>query len=190
MDDHTREPYPRWIMLGMDGLAAGMLLASFRDAWAVVKGLGQDTDSLANSIVAGAVVLAIDAAILLLEQARSQVKMRGGNLRVCDTWVLVLIALSAVLNVRYLTAVGTVADRIIASALGVAIPSTIAVLGYIKGDMLAHNARSRRAAATATAPFGAFPRPVPQRPLPQAASPFPAVAPSADETPLFRLKRA
>jgi hypothetical protein len=128
----------------MDALAAGILVASFRDAWAVVKGLGPDPGAMANGIVAGAVVLAIDAAILLLEQVRSQIQLRGGNSRTTDVWALVLILLSAVLNVRYLTQTEAMLDRTIGVILGVAIPSTIAVLGYIKGDMLAYNARCRQ----------------------------------------------
>lgn len=138
-----REPYPTWIVLGMDVLAAGILIASFRDAWSVVRTLGEHSNDWTNSLVAGAVVLAIDASILLLEQARSQVKLRGGNTRANDIWVLVLILLSALLNVRYLAASGIWFDRFIGGVLGVAIPSTIAVLGYIKGDMLAYNAQHR-----------------------------------------------
>jgi hypothetical protein len=128
----------------MDALAAGILVASFRDAWAVVKSLGPDPGAMANGIVAGAVVLAIDAAILLLEQVRSQIQLRGGSSRATDVWALVLILLSAVLNVRYLTQTETMLDRTIGVILGVAIPCTIAVLGYIKGDMLAYNARCRQ----------------------------------------------
>ena len=139
-----REPYPTWIMVGMDVLAAGILVASFRDAWSVVSSLGDSDHDWANSIVAGAVVLAIDASILLLEQARSQVKLRGGNTRFNDLWVMALIFLSAVLNVRYLTAGVVFIDQIIGALLGIAIPMTIAVLGYIKGDMLAYNAQSRQ----------------------------------------------
>lgn len=138
-----REPYPTWILVGMDVLAAGILVASFRDAWSVVCGLGEDSGSLANSIVAGAVVLAIDASILLLEQARSQIKLRGGATIYNDLWVLVLITISAMLNVRYLTAGGQLIDQVIGAILGVAIPSTIAVLGYLKGFMLAYNAEFR-----------------------------------------------
>lgn len=137
-----REPYPTWILRGMDGLAAGILLASFRDAWKVVSLLGDPT-SLANGVVAGAVVLAIDASILLLEQARSLVKLRGGATRAHDVWVTVLILISAMLNIRYLTQSGTMLDRSIGAVLGLAIPSTIAVLGLIKGDMLAYNAQCR-----------------------------------------------
>ena len=137
-------PYPTWIVAGMDVLAAGILIASFRDAWSVVRSLGEDSGTWANSLVAAAVVLAIDASILLLEQARSQVKLRGGNTRYSDLWVMVLILLSASLNVRYLAATGPMLDRIIGGVLGVAIPSTIAVLGYLKGDMLAYNAELRQ----------------------------------------------
>jgi hypothetical protein len=128
----------------MDVLAAGILVASFRDAWSVVSSFGADAGTLANNLVAAAVVLAIDASILLLEQARSQVKLRGGNTRTSDLWVMVLILLSAMLNVRYLTASGLLLDKVIGGLLGVAIPSTIAVLGYLKGDMLAYNAQCRR----------------------------------------------
>ena len=151
-----RQPYPSWILIGMDVLAAGILVASFRDAWSVVQALGVEqaasegpqsmtmlASGWANAIVAGAVVLAIDAAILLLEQTRSQVKLRGGNTFYNDVWVTVLILISAMLNVRYLTMAGEMTDRIIGAILGVAIPSTIAVLGFLKGDMLAFNARCR-----------------------------------------------
>lgn len=139
------EPYPTWIVAGMDILAAGILVASFRDAWTVVRGLGtHGADDVVNSVVAAAVVLAIDASILLLEQARSHVKLRGGSTRYNDVWVAVLILISAILNVRYLTASGELLDRGIGAALGITIPSTIAVLGFLKGDMLAHNARCRR----------------------------------------------
>jgi hypothetical protein len=152
-----REPYPTWVLFGMDVLAAGILLASFRDAWAVVRSLGPETTSLMNDIVAAAVVLAIDAAILLFEQARSQIKLRGGKTSMCDTWVLALIVMSATLNVRYLSQTANLVDQVIAVILGIAIPSTIAVLGFIKGDMLAYNAFQRRqpveAPASSTVPF-------------------------------------
>jgi hypothetical protein len=144
VEQDYREPYPGWVLYGMDVLAAGILLASFRDAWAVVRSLGAETSSMINNIVAAAVVLAIDASILLFEQARSQIKLRGGNTRMCDLWVSALIVMSAILNVRYLTQTINLIDQIIAAVLGVAIPSTIAVLGYIKGDMLAFNAFRRR----------------------------------------------
>ena len=157
MERDYREPYPTWVLFGMDMLAAGILLASFRDAWAVVRGLGPETASLMNDIVAAAVVLAIDAAILLFEQARSQIKLRGGKTSMCDTWVLALIVMSAILNVRYLSQTANLVDQVIAVILGIAIPSTIAVLGFIKGDMLAYNAFLRRqpleAPASATVPF-------------------------------------
>lgn len=139
-----RKPYPTWMVAGMDLLATGILIASFRDAWCVVSSLGEHAGTLANNLVAGAVVLAIDASILLLEQVRSQVKLRGGNTRHSDLWVIVLIAISAMLNVRYLTSTGILLDRLIGGILGVAIPSTIAVLGFLKGDMLAHNAQCRQ----------------------------------------------
>lgn len=157
MEQEYREPYPTWVLAGMDVLAAGILAASFRDAWAVVRGLGADTDSTINNVVAAAVVLAIDAAILLFEQARSQIKLRGGRTFMCDWWVAALIVMSAVLNVRYLTQTANLVDQVIGAVLGIVIPSTIAVLGYIKGDMLAYNAFRRQRpvneAATATIPF-------------------------------------
>lgn len=140
-----RRPYPGWILVGMDILAAGILIASFRDAWSVVCSLGGGKEDLLNRIVAGAVVLAVDASILLLEQARSHVKLRGGNTRYSDLWVSVLICLSAVLNVRYLTQVSSSIDQGIGVLLGIAIPMTIAVLGFVKGDMLAYNAQCRNA---------------------------------------------
>lgn len=136
-----RRPYPRWILAGMDLLAAGILVASFRDAWSVVCSLGGGETHWMNQVVAGAVVLAIDASILLLEQARSHVKLRGGNTRYNDLWVAVLIFLSAALNVRYLTKSGEPIDQAIGALLGVSIPMTIAVLGFVKGDMLAYNAK-------------------------------------------------
>jgi hypothetical protein len=187
VEQEYREPYPTWVLAGMDVLAAGILLASFRDAWAVVRTLGHDSLSMVNNIVAAAVVLAIDAAILLLEQARSQIKLRGGRTFMCDLWVSALIVMSAILNVRYLTQTGILVDQVIGVILGIAIPSTIAVLGYIKGDMLAYNAFLRRnpveQAAPASLPF---------------ASPFtmtaatisvePAVeTPTGTPTPKFRL---
>ena len=144
MEQEYREPYPTWVLAGMDVLAAGILAASFRDAWAVVRSLGADTESTINNVVAAAVVLAIDAAILLFEQARSQIKLRGGRTFMCDWWVAALIVMSATLNVRYLTQAANLIDQIIGAVLGVVIPSTIAVLGYIKGDMLAFNAFRRR----------------------------------------------
>lgn len=152
MERDYREPYPTWVLFGMDVLAAGILLASFRDAWAVVRSLGPETASLMNDIVAAAVVLAIDAAILLFEQARSQIKLRGGKTSMCDTWVLALIVMSAILNVRYLSQTVNLVDQVIAVILGIAIPSTIAVLGYIKGDMLAYNAFLRRQPVESAAP--------------------------------------
>lgn len=145
-----REPYPTWIVAGMDLLAAGILIASFRDAWSVVSSLGQHAavqNDWSNSVVAGAVVLAIDASILLLEQARSQIKLRGGDTRYNDIWVFALITLSAILNVRYLTMCESTIDSFIGGILGIAIPSTIAVLGFLKGDMLAYNARHRQRVA-------------------------------------------
>lgn len=153
-----REPYPTWIVMGMDVLAMGILIASFRDAWSVVSSLGtggalhgSGENNWVNSIVAGAVVLAIDASILLLEQARSHIKLRGGDTKMSDAWVFVLITLSAGLNVRYLTSASNYLDQVIGAVLGVAIPSTIAVLGYLKGDMMTFNARCRLASATANA---------------------------------------
>lgn len=148
-----REAYPTWMLMGMDVLAAGILLASFRDAWWVVSSLGKHAGDWYNSIVAGAVVLAIDASILLLEQTRSQVKLRGGATILNDIWVTILIVLSAVLNVRYLTSTPdqvepNIINQWIGGILGVAIPSTIAVLGYLKGNMLAYNARLRMDDAT------------------------------------------
>ncbi|MGL4460822.1 MAG: hypothetical protein ACRC1K_01625 [Planctomycetia bacterium] len=144
-----REPYPTWILVGMDLLAAGILVASFRDAWSVVRLLGDHQGSWVDGLVAGAVVLAIDASILLLEQARSHMKLRGGNTFYSDVWVIALIVLSAILNVRYLTAATLLIDQIIGAILGVAIPSTIAVLGYLKGDMMTYNACCRREAQAA-----------------------------------------
>jgi hypothetical protein len=186
-----REPYPAWILVGMDVLAAGILIASFRDAWAVVKSLGADADTLANSIVAGAVVLAIDAAILLLEQARSQVKIRGGKTWASDVWVLALIVMSAILNVRYLTKSAAGVDLIIGAILGVAIPSTIAVLGYIKGDMLAYNAQLRRGVAPAPRLF-ASPYAHRLQPATEAAlrpSIVKEESRAAEVSPMFRLRR-
>jgi hypothetical protein len=166
----------------MDVLAAGILVASFRDAWSVVSALGNHQDNWTNKLVAGAVVLAIDASILLLEQARSQVKLRGGNTRANDLWVMVLIFLSAMLNVRYLTAAGVLIDQLIGAVLGVAIPSTIAVLGYIKGDMLAYNAQYRQRGADEEIP--------PVSPFPEPAIPG-MTKPAAEEPaiPMFRLRR-
>ena len=187
MEQDYREPYPTWVLVGMDVLAAGILLASFRDAWAVVRSFGAETNSMVNNIVAAAVVLAIDASILLFEQARSQIKLRGGNTRMCDLWVSALIVMSAILNVRYLTQTVNLVDQIIAGVLGVAIPSTIAVLGYIKGDMLAFNAFRRRhpgeMTATVTLPFGSpFATPT------ATVSVEPAMdAPTGSPTPKFRL---
>lgn len=152
MEQEYREPYPTWVLAGMDVLAAGILAASFRDAWAVVRGLGPDMESTINNVVAAAVVLAIDAAILLFEQARSQIKLRGGRTFMCDWWVAALIVMSAVLNVRYLTQTVNFVDQVIGAVLGIVIPSTIAVLGYIKGDMLAYNAFRRRNPTQETAP--------------------------------------
>jgi hypothetical protein len=152
VEQEYREPYPTWVLAGMDVLAAGILAASFRDAWAVVRGLGPDMQSTVNNVVAAAVVLAIDAAILLFEQARSQIKLRGGRTFMCDWWVAALIIMSAVLNVRYLTQTVNFVDQVIGAVLGIVIPSTIAVLGYIKGDMLAYNAFRRRNPAQESAP--------------------------------------
>ena len=121
MEQDYREPYPTWVLVGMDVLAAGILLASFRDAWAVVRSLGAETTSMVNNIVAAAVVLAIDASILLFEQARSQIKLRGGNTRMCDLWVSALIVMSAILNVRYLTQTVNLVDQIIAGVLGTSV---------------------------------------------------------------------
>ena len=178
-----REPYPTWILIGMDVLAAGILVASFRDAWSVVRALGSDADDWTNKIVAGAVVLAIDASVLLLEQARSQIKLRGGDTRYNDIWVIVLIVISAMLNVRYLTTHGEMIDRIIGAVLGIAIPSTIAVLGYLKGDMLAYNARCRQdsavEASSAAGDAGATP----------SAGAAGSSAGDDAPTPLFRLHR-
>lgn len=168
----------------MDILAAGILMASFRDAWSVVSQLGSDTQDWVNWIVAGAVVLAIDASILLLEQARSHVKLRGGNTRANDLWVAVLILISAMLNVRYLAASGSLVDRVIGGVLGAAIPSTIAVLGYIKGDMLAYNAKYRqRALGPAEDPWDSR--------NDENANPLgpPALPNEGASLPMFRLKR-
>ena len=187
MEQDYREPYPTWVLAGMDVLAAGILLASFRDAWAVVRSLGAETESMLNNIVAGAVVLAIDAAILLLEQARSQIKLRGGRTFICDLWVSALILMSAILNVRYLTQTVNFTDQMIGIILGIAIPSTIAVLGYIKGDMLAYNAFRRLnptdLPSPATLPFAS--------PFSVAAASLPAEhaadAPTGSPAPKFRL---
>jgi hypothetical protein len=175
-----RKPYPAWILAGMDLLAAGILMASFRDAWSVVSSLGEHAGTLTNAVVAGAVVLAIDASILLLEQARSQIKLRGGSIRYNDLWVLVLIFISAMLNVRYLASVGSTTDRTIGCLLGIAIPSTIAVLGYLKGDMLAYNARCRQDDSESIA---GTPDPASEPPRPLHASCEPGV-------PLFRISKS
>jgi hypothetical protein len=187
VEQDYREPYPRWVLFGMDALAAGILLASFRDAWAVVRSLGPETASIMNDIVAAAVVLAIDAAILLFEQARSQIKMRGGRTFMCDSWVLALIVMSAILNVRYLSQTANLVDQTIAVILGIAIPSTIAVLGYIKGDMLAFNAFLRRdqlqpkpAAVPFVSPYSVSIAPSGADAIPEAAS---------SSAPKFRLGR-
>lgn len=177
MSDY-REPYPTWILVGMDVLAAGILVASFRDAWSVVCALGADSGNLSNSLVAGAVVLAIDASILLLEQARSHIKLRGGKTIYNDLWVLFLITISAMLNVRYLTSSGENVDRIIGAILGISIPSTIAVLGYLKGYMLAYNAQFK----TRTTPRHSTPAFDEDTPEPPSATSDVAI-------PLFRLKR-
>jgi hypothetical protein len=175
-----RKAYPTWMVAGMDVLAAGILVASFRDAWSVVSSLGEDAGSLANNFVAAAVVLAIDASILLLEQARSQLKLRGGNTRHSDLWVIVLISISAMLNVRYLTSTGPLLDRVIGAILGVAIPSTIAVLGYLKGDMLAYNAQCRDRESEDHRP-----------PATRSAAPSTGAVHASEESsaPLFRLTR-
>ena len=186
MEQDYREPYPRWVLFGMDVLAAGILLASFRDAWAVVRTLGAETHSWLNDVVAAAVVLAIDAAILLFEQARSQIKMRGGKTFMCDSWVMALIVMSAILNVRYLSQTANLVDQIIAVILGIAIPSTIAVLGYIKGDMLAYNAFLRRTPEKAATP-AAIPFVSPYNIAPSGVE---AIAEPASATPpKFRLGR-
>jgi hypothetical protein len=183
-----RELYPTWILVGMDVLAAGILVASFRDAWSVVKSLGADAESLANSIVAAAVVLAIDATILLLEQVRSNVKIRGGNTTLSDVWVLVLILVSAILNVRYLMQTANLLDQSIGVLLGATIPSTIAVLGYIKGDMLAYNARMRQQSAVSRQEA---PLIVPRSQTPFVAGTVAGTAPQEQPqvSPMFRLKR-
>lgn len=167
----------------MDLLAAGILMASFRDAWSVVCGLGHDSGTLTNSIVGGAVVLAIDASILLLEQARSHIKLRGGATIYNDIWVFVLITISAVLNVRYLTTSGETIDKFIGGILGVAIPSTIAVLGYLKGYMLAYNAQFKRRPTLWTAPTQAEQTPE------ETDVRTPAVIGGEASIPYFRLKR-
>jgi hypothetical protein len=146
---------------------------------------------MTNNIVAGAVVLAIDAAILLLEQVRSQVKLRGGKTWTSDIWVLVLIFLSAILNVRYLTQTVNLLDQSIGAILGVAIPSTIAVLGFIKGDMLAYNARCRQSQETPSLAslFAAREATRSSLPAPR-ATPASGVATAEESaTPLFRIRR-
>jgi len=102
----------------------------------------------------------------------------------CDWWVAALIVMSAVLNVRYLTQTANLVDQIIGAVLGIVIPSTIAVLGYIKGDMLAYNAfwRRRPVDETATLPFSS------PYSVSATASPESGIeTPSNPTTPKFRL---